>query len=510
MRPPLITPAAGRAYQALAGARVLVEKINRTSISLARVLAGLGASLRLVDEARGVAAPGAGSAPERHGTIETYLTDAILPEDWEASQALRALGVRVEKGWDWRADPFDFDLLYADMYPPPTRPFIVEARRRGKPVSLAAELVMQLSPAPAIAVTGTAGKSSATHLIAALLAGGGLTTYVGRDNVAQNPWINYEILNRLEDLQPSGWLVTELTSSHLEYMRTSPAVAVATNLAPDHVEWHGNLERYFEAKAAILKHQSAGGWAILNHDDLSRSVLAPYVRGRLAWFSLETQPRTGIYLDGERIVARWEGPPQFIALASEAQVARPYLGNVLAAIGAALAAGVPAQAIRRALQAYRRLPRRQEVLGEVNGVRIVNDSMATTPKKAAASLQAFPDASLILIAGGRRQTSWSDGLHASPHERALLDEACRLAAQKARAVVLFGEAADDVREHLLAAGMGARQMHAAGLLEASAVAALALAAPGDTVLLAPMFYVLPRESDDFNAQVEAIRASMPA
>ena len=119
-------PAAKFSPETLPGARILIEKINRTSISLAHLLAGLGARVRLVDAGRQVEAQAAALplAHDTHSTVEAYLAAAIPADQWEQCQALEQAGVGVQLGWDPQADPFDFDILVADMYPPPTRPFI--------------------------------------------------------------------------------------------------------------------------------------------------------------------------------------------------------------------------------------------------------------------------------------------------------------------------------------------------------------------------------------------------
>jgi UDP-N-acetylmuramoylalanine--D-glutamate ligase len=503
VRSPGAAPAAGLTREALAGARILVEKISRTSISLARLLSRMGARVRLVDPSPRVAPEPDDPqlAHERHGTVESYLAEAIPADQWEECRSLQAEGVSVEIGWNWQADAFEFDILFVDLYPPPTRPFIQQVRRRGKQVSIASDLVLRLRPLPAVGVTGSAGKSTTTALIDSMLRAAGQSTYVGRDNVAQNPWINYEVLDQLEHMQPPGWIVAELTSSHLEYMHSSPAVAVVTNLWPDHVEWHGSLPAYYEAKATIVKHQSAEHWAILNCDDLTRSVLGPHCQGRVAYFSLTQPVAHGVYLSGEDIVARWHDRQYMIARPQDVHIGPAYLGNVLAASGAALAMNVPPEAIREALRSFRGLARRFEMVGRVGDVPIVNDSMANTPQKACASLDAFGEASLVLIAGGHRRTSWSDCLHNSAEAEAQVEAACRRAAAKARAVVLFGEAAPVLHQCLLSSGMAGDRIDRVASLEQALEAALGRAAAGDTVLLAPIFYVHPHESAAFDALV---------
>jgi UDP-N-acetylmuramoylalanine--D-glutamate ligase len=464
--------------QQLAALRVVIDRFSPDSVSLARWLARLGARVRIVDV----------------GPIPPHLV--------RACRSLEQSGLVLQPNTDPNALAPDFDLIFADLFHPPTRPFIVEARRRGQLVSMLADVVLQFSPLPAIGVTGSAGKSTTALLLYDMLAVAGQKTYMGRDSVMENLWPNYEVLDQLDEMRPPGWLLLELTSSHLEYMHASPHIAIVTVLWADHVDWHGSVDAYFNAKKTILAHQSGGDWAILNYDDkLILEQFAPYCRGRVAYFSQAAQLSRGVFVREGHIVARWNGELHTILPVADVPLGNSYLINVLAACAAALAVDVPIPAIAQAIPKFRGLPHRLEFVAEVGGVKIYADGMAITPSKARAGIDSFADGSLVLIAGGAVTSDYSDGLHNSPEERAQVAAACRSACRKCKAIVLFGEAASVLREVLLAEGYSANALHTTSDLRSATHQALRLAASGDAILFAPIFFVEPDERDLHKAAV---------
>ncbi|MGQ0602357.1 MAG: hypothetical protein ACT4QE_11775, partial [Anaerolineales bacterium] len=139
----------------LASARIIIDRFSVDSLSLARWVVGLGARVRIVD---------AGPIP---------------PELQNKCEVLMRRGVAIEPNTDPNTLPPDFDIIFADLFHPPTRPFIVEARRRGQLVSMPADAVLQFSPLPAIGVTGSAGKSSTTLLLHNALTTAGQSVHMG-------------------------------------------------------------------------------------------------------------------------------------------------------------------------------------------------------------------------------------------------------------------------------------------------------------------------------------------
>ncbi|MGQ0604648.1 MAG: Mur ligase family protein, partial [Anaerolineales bacterium] len=359
-----------------------------------------------------------------------------------------------------------------------------------------ADAVLQFSPLPAIGVTGSAGKSSTTLLLHNALTTAGQSVHMGRDSVMENLWPNYELLDQLETLHPPGWLLLELTSSHLEYMHASPHIAVVTVLWPDHVDWHGSAESYLRAKRVIVEHQSPADWAVLNFDDeVIRRRFEPLCRGQVMPFSQRADLPQGVFIRDGHIVARWNDELIRILPVSDVPVGERYLVNMLAGSAAALVAGAPVADIAHAIRHYRGLPHRLEFIAEVNGVRVFADGMAITPGKAKAGIDSFADQSLVLIAGGSATADFSDGLHRSPEEHTQVMAACRSARRKAKAVVLFGDAASILDQALQAEGFIPAAIYHTDTLQSATHAALRLAVSGDVILFAPIFFVEPDERD---------------
>jgi UDP-N-acetylmuramoylalanine--D-glutamate ligase len=278
-----------------------------------------------------------------------------------------------------------------------------------------------------LAITGTNGKTTVTGLVTAMLSASGMTA-VAAGNVGYPLLDAVAALTRAADdgPRPTGEvvLVAEVSSFQLEYThRFSPDVSCWLNFAPDHLDWHPNLEHYVRAKAKIWAHQAPGSVVVVNADDpvvLSRSAAVP------AGVRLVTFGATGTWAVGPEAV---EGPDGFVLKATDLPRAFPHdLANTAAALAVAMAAGADEDGCRRAARSTVPPPHRVQLVGEQDGVRWYDDSKATTPAAVLAGLSAF--ASVVLIAGGRNK-----GLDLSELATAV---------PPVHAVVAIGEAASEV------------------------------------------------------------------
>jgi UDP-N-acetylmuramoylalanine--D-glutamate ligase len=377
----------------------------------------------------------------RHGArVSAYDRDAAKLADLDAAVA-RLSGPELP-------DFAGFDLTVAS----PGVPLPAGARALPE-VDLAAEHL----GAPLIGVTGSNGKSTTTVLIGRMLEASGLRALVGGN--LGTP------LCAFAD-QPAEWVVAELSSFQLEHaQRLHARIAVLLNLAPDHLDRHGSLEAYGNAKARLAELQQERGVLVAGLDDRWAREVARRAKARVFGFSQREALRCGASLHrGALLVAREGRPWLELELGALSRAARTPLDNSLAAAAAACAAGAAPGAVARVLAEFEGLPHRAQLVHEQGGVRFVDDSKATNPAAAAASLAA-QTGPVVWIAGGRNK-----GLDLS---------VLREPGARARAVVLYGEAAP-----ALAAALGG-QPRTCGRLEDAVRAAAALAAPGDTVLLAP-------------------------
>jgi UDP-N-acetylmuramoylalanine--D-glutamate ligase len=422
----------------LRGTRATVVGLAREGADLARFLAQQGADV-LVTDAKPAAELG------------------------EALASLSGLPIRYALGGHPIEEALDADCLYVSPGVPPTIPLLAEARRRGLPVSSGTRLFFERCPAPVVGITGSSGKTTTTALVGRIFEAAGRRALVGGN-------IGVPLLGRLAEIGPDDWVILELSSFQLEPLDVSPHVAAITNITPNHLDRHASMEEYTAAKANIVRHQRVGDWAVLNADDPGSQGLC--TRARRLQFSLRRAVE-GAFLDGERLVLRRDGRAETICAADELRLrGRHNVANVLTACAVAGAAGIAIEPMRPAVRSFTGVAHRLELVAEVDGVRYYDDSIATSPERSMAALEAFAGESIILLAGGR-------------DKHLPMEEWGRRIAATAREVVLFGEAAPLVERAARAGGLPAARIHPAGTVDEAVRLAHRLARPGDVVLLSP-------------------------
>jgi UDP-N-acetylmuramoylalanine--D-glutamate ligase len=411
----------------------------------------------------------------------------------------------------------DADLLFVSPGVPLEIPFLVEARRRGLPLSSETRLFTRLCPAKVVGITGSSGKTTTTALVGEMLESAGWQTWVGGN-------IGRPLIDHLGEMRPTDIAVMELSSFQLEFFAPwrkptrgqdgieregvlfdaagwSPPVAAVLNITPNHLDRHRMMEAYIAAKAQILEHQRTNDLAVLNLDnsvtqELGRSAER---RGRrVLWFSLEQRVEEGAFCSGDELMVRLRGQEEVLCRVEDLRLlGRHNLANALAACALAMAASatfpegaesparrpasgeghLPTQALRKAVTSFPGVEHRLELVRERNGVLWYNDSIATTPERTVAALKSF-DLPIVLLAGGRdKHLPW--------------DEMATLTWRKVRHLILFGEAADLIEGAMRQAEGAAgdqpnrTHLHHAGTLPQAVELADLWAQPGDVVLLSP-------------------------
>ena len=364
---------------------------------------------------------------------------------------------------------------------------------KGIPVFSEVEVAYRLCRAPIVAVTGTKGKTTTTALVGALFEAAGRTVRVGGN-------IGNALIRETTQAGPDDWVVAEVSSFQLESIRSfKPRISLILNITPDHLDRYHSMEEYAEAKFRIFANQGPGDAFVGNLDDPIVAA-APgedgnRIKTRTYWFAGEPHRNTTLYLrNGSTIVyAPPTGDPRPVDVMAAGEI--PLLGrhNVENAMGAmlvGLVAGLPIDAIRAGVRAFRPLGHRLEPVAELEGAPYVDDSKATNPGAVIAALRAF-DRPVVLIAGGKAKgTDFA--------------EMGKVVSSRAKAVVLIGEAAGEIA----AVVKRAKVEHASSMQDAVA-RARDLAAPGDIVLLSPgcasfdMFQSAEHRGEMF---VEAVRA----
>jgi len=393
-----------------------------------------------------------------HGA-RTTLTDAREYGELR----LEGLDPRVALQAGGYPDPAGFDLVVTSPGVPPGQTVLRRAREAGVPVIGELELACRFCRAPIVAVTGTNGKTTTTALIGEI-AGRVRPVLVGGN-------IGIPLVSRVEELPEHALVVAEVSSFQLATTdRFRPAVAVVLNLVPDHLDWHGSMAAYGEAKARILANQTATDAAVLNDDDEVVRGWAARCRGRVLFFSTRREVGEGTFVRDGRIVCRLDGREEDLTAVSDFRLPGEHnLANALAAAAACRAAGIPSPAVAAGLASFAGVRHRLETVLRHDGVLWVNDSKGTNPAAAITALRSF-SGPVILIAGGRNKGGDFASFAAE-------------AAKRARLVVLLGEAAPEIEAAL------SRQRFTAVLRAADLAGAVAMAAsaavPGDTVLLSP-------------------------
>jgi UDP-N-acetylmuramoylalanine--D-glutamate ligase len=352
------------------------------------------------------------------------------------------------------------DLIVPSPGVPFDLPVLVAARARGVQVVSEIEVAFWLAPCPVLAVTGTKGKTTTTALLGELLRDAGRSVHVG-GNIGQ------PLIELAAAASPTDLLVAEVSSFQLEATEQfRPQVAVMLNLFPDHLDRHGTMETYGEAKARVFANQEASDTAVLNHDETAVWELRTRTRAALLPYRLSADEPTGadlhegwLRVQGQRIC-----PASAVRLPG-----RHNLGNALAALAAAHAAGASLDKAEGTLTRFPGVEHRLEVAGSVGGVLFVNDSQATTPAATIAALEAF-DRRVVLIAGGRAKVHDFNSLAQQMHARSA-------------SLVVIGEAAEEIAAAARKAGV-TEIARAASLPEAVAMA-YRQARPDGVVLLSP-------------------------
>lgn len=396
----------------------------------------------------------------------------------EKAEELRRLGVQLVLGPEYLEGlgGRGWDAVFLTPGMPKDVPALQQLRRRGVPFLSETGLFLSLCRAPVIGITGSSGKTTTTTLVGEMLRRGPRPVYVGGN-------IGRPLLEAAESIPPEAWVVLELSSFQLEMLDRSPHIAVVTNVTPNHLDLHGSMDAYVAAKRRIYEFQGDGDVAVFNADDPTTRSMAACSPGRHLSFSLVEEQRQGAWLDGDRLVVRvgdvgqqGGGAPAVVCSLEDIRLpGRHNVANVLAAAAVAAACGLSPEAMRAVVAEFQGVRHRLELVGTWNSVRFYNDSIATSPARAAAGIRSFAEP-IVLIAGG--------------YDKKLpFDELAEAVPGRVHTVVLLGATAGKIHQAIAAhcgkSGAAPPRMVHVHSLEEAVEQARAAARPGDVVLLSP-------------------------
>lgn len=308
------------------------------------------------------------------------------------AEQLEKAGAELKLGEGY-LDNLEVDIIFRTPGMNFHLPELEKARKRGIAVTSEMEVFFDLCPATIFAVTGSDGKTTTTTLIAKMLEAEGKRVFVGGN-------IGMPLLPEIENITADDFVVAELSSFQLISMRKSPDVAVVTNVAPNHLDVHKDMDEYVEAKKNILLHQNAFSRTVLNRDNHITEDFRKDVRGQSLGFSMTRRLNNGAWLDDAGVLhMAYRGIDVPVVDRKDIRVLGDHnVENYLTAI-AAVWGYVGVDNICKVAREFGGVEHRIEFVREINGVKYYNDSIASSPTRTIAGLKAF-DRKVTLIAGG--------------------------------------------------------------------------------------------------------------
>ena len=352
-------------FEKLKNKQVLVLGIGVSNRPLVRLLLRYGIAVTCCDK-----------------TIRSQLDEEVLE--------LERQGARLHLGADY-LDGIEGDVVFRTPGLHPDLPQLVKLREAGAVITSEMEAFFEVCPCRITAVTGSDGKTTTATLISELYKKQGFRVWLGGN-------IGTPLLDKADAMKETDKVVLELSSFQLMYFPFSAHIAVITNLAPNHLDMHRDMQEYITAKENVYLHQSAEDTLIVNMDNEITNGFSDKAPGTLLKFSRQGEPERGIFLrDG--MIYRKDGQTERLMDASEILLPGVHnIENYMAAI-AAVGREVSDETVREVARTFGGVEHRIELVRVKDGVSFYNDSIASSPSRTIAGLRSFKQ-QVILIAGG--------------------------------------------------------------------------------------------------------------
>ncbi len=386
----------------------------------------------------------------------------------DSADVAQKAGAKLSLGDDYLKN-LDVDIVFRT---PGMRYYmdeLVEMRNRGVVVTSEMEVFFDLCPCKIYAITGSDGKTTTTSIIAQMLQAQGKTVHLGGN-------IGKPLLPEIENIGYDDAAVVELSSFQLISMRKGPDVAVVTNLAPNHLDIHKDMQEYIDAKKNLVIHQGAFSRVVLNKDNEITNGFEPECRGRVLKFSRKSQLNNGAYLDENNNIVFADNGKKTVVM-NIADIKIPGMHNVenyMAAISAVWGE-VSVENIVNVAKTFAGVEHRAEFVREFEGVKYYNDSIASSPTRTALGTLSLYDFKIILIAGGYDKKIPYDGL--GP-----------VICDKVKYLILMGATAPKIKAAVLNADNysdGNPTIIEVSNMEEAVAKAREVAKPGDLVSMSP-------------------------
>ena len=383
----------------------------------------------------------------------------------DTAERLVSIGAKLKLGESY-LDSLTEELIFRTPGLMPFDPHLETARRNGSIVTSEMEVFFSLCPCRIVAVTGSDGKTTTTTLISELLKAAGYRVHLGGN-------IGKPLLCELPSVSADDVAVLELSSFQLHSMICRPQIAVITNISPNHLDKHRDYQDYIDAKRSIFLSQRPEDRLILFADD----PMTPYYRsqapGTVSMFSDSGPVAQGcVCKDGLICFVSSDGSCEPVMPADEIRIPGQHnIRNMLAAFEA-VRYDVSPEICRNVARTFPGVPHRLEEIRILNGVRYINDSIASSPTRTIAGLHAMKQKPIVLLGGYDKHL---------PFDR-LGDELCL----HSKAAILCGATAQKIEDSIRNSScyQGLPVYHTESM-ESSVRLASAIAETGDTVLLSP-------------------------
>lgn len=383
------------------------------------------------------------------------------------AQIAKDYGATLSLGENYLYD-LDVDMLFRTPGMKFFSPELDTLREKGTEITSEMELFFELCPCKIIAITGSDGKTTTTTIISELLKTQGYTVHLGGN-------IGNPLMPEIFEIKEDDVAVVELSSFQLISMKKSPNVAVVTNLAPNHLDWHKDMEEYIEAKRNIICFQNESDVAVLNHDNEITNGFSKDVKGNLRYFSSAEKVENGAYIsEGSIRFADDNGDREVLKISDILIPGHHNIENYMAAISATYGL-VDVETIKSVARTFNGVRHRAQLVREFEGVRYYNDSIASSPTRTACGMLSLFEEKIILICGG-----YDKKIPYTP----LGPVICK----KVKTLILMGATADKIEEAVKASAEyfeGAPVILYADNMEEAVLLARENAASGDIVSLSP-------------------------
>lgn len=400
---------------------------------------------------------------QKKGALVSARDKRSLEELGDNGKLLQSLGVRLVLGEDYLQD-LNEEIIFRTPGMKYHLPQLEAARKAGSAVTSEMEVFFELCPCKIYAVTGSDGKTTTTSIIAEFLKAQGKTVHLGGN-------IGKPLLPEIESIRPEDCAVVELSSFQLISMGESPDVAVVTNLSPNHLDVHKDMQEYIDAKKNIFRHQNAFSRTVLGAGNEITASFAPEVRGDCWMFRRGGPVDRGVWCDEESI---YVGKEKLMPISQIKIPGWHNVENYMAAI-AAVWGDVDPEVIRQVAATFNGVEHRAELVRELRGVKYYNDSIATSPTRVISGMLSLFPQKILMIAGG-----YDKHIPFEPLGPVVCD--------KVKTLILLGATAQKIQDAVRSAENykeGAPEILRVETMEQAVAAAAAHAQPGDIVSLSP-------------------------